>query len=130
METEHHGDTRNSDAVPRQQGRVANRVRFAFCSETHYLWLVFQKCALRSAVGQSVVLSGVPGLLRSASPIPSIVFLHPVCEMVYISSAKDRLCFTEWIVSNNAAHFHRVIRVRKHSNPQHHVDPVALPQVS
>jgi uncharacterized protein VirK/YbjX len=61
-------------------------------------------------------------LLRSASPIPSIVFLHPVCDIVNRSSAKDRFCFTKWIVPKNAAHFHKVIRVRKHSKLQHHVD--------
>src|SRR5215207_5774685 len=64
----------------------------------------------------------VPGLLRSASPIPSIVFLHPVCDIVNRSSAKDRFCFTKWIVPKDAPHFHRVIRVREHSKPQHHVD--------
>jgi hypothetical protein len=65
----------------------------------------------------------------SASPIPSIVFLHPVCDIVNRSSAKDRFCFTKWIVSQKAAHFHRVIRHREHSKPQYHVDSVALPQV-
>jgi len=74
MESEHHGDTSNSDAVAQQQGRVANRVRFASCSDTHNLWLLCQNCALRSAVRQSVILTGGPRLapLRLTYPVDSV----------------------------------------------------------
>src|SRR5215207_3717929 len=86
MESEHHGDTRNSDTVVQQQGRVANRVRFASCSDTHNLWLLCQNCALRSAVDQLVILTGSRRLLHSTSSIPSAVFLHPICHILYTLS--------------------------------------------
>src|SRR5215204_5861622 len=86
MESEHHGDTSNSDAVAQQQGRVANRVCFASCSDTHNLWLLCQNCALLSANGQVVLFPGSRQLLHSTSSIPSAVFLHPICHILYTLS--------------------------------------------
>src|SRR5215208_4960237 len=81
MEPEHHGDARYGDTVAQQPRRVAYRVRFAFSSDIHNLWLLSQGRSSSSAGGQVVLLHGGRRLLNSISSLPSAVFLHPICEI-------------------------------------------------
>jgi DNA-directed RNA polymerase subunit M/transcription elongation factor TFIIS len=74
MESERHDDARYGETVAQQQRRVAYRVRFAFCSDTHNLWLLCQGRGSGSADGQLVILTGGPRLapLRLAYPVGSV----------------------------------------------------------
>src|SRR5215216_277395 len=108
MEPEHHGDTSYGDTVAQQQWRVAYRVRFAFCSDTHNLWLPCQGRSSGSADRQVVPLPGGRRLLHLTSSIPSAAFLHRIYDALNRSCLEDRYCFTMWIVPKNPAHFHSI----------------------